>query len=64
MAVWIAVWVVGQFFPWLLETAGPAAVFWIFAGFSILNLIFCLKLLVETKGKTLEQIEDIYVPAH
>ncbi len=64
MAVWIAVWVVGQFFPWLLETAGPATVFWIFAGFSILNLVFCLKLLVETKGKTLEQIEDMYVPAH
>ncbi len=64
MALWIAVWIVGQFFPWLLEAVGPATVFWIFAGFSILNLLFCLKFLVETKGKTLEQIEDIYIPAH
>ena len=64
LALWAAVWVVGQFFPWLLENAGAAGAFWIFAGFSTLNLLFCLKLLVETKGKTLEQIEAIYIPAH
>lgn len=64
LALWGAVWVVGQFFPWLLENVGAAGAFWIFAGFSALNLIFCLKLLVETKGKTLEQIEAIYIPAH
>src|SRR5690606_9440744 len=30
-ALWVAVWVVGQFFPWLLEQVGPAGVFWVFA---------------------------------
>jgi SP family arabinose:H+ symporter-like MFS transporter len=63
-ALWVAVWMVGQFFPWLLENAGPAAVFWIFAVFSLLNLIFCRKVLVETKGKTLEEIEHIYTSPH
>ena len=64
LALWSAVWVVGQFFPWLLQNIGPAAVFWMFAVFSMINLVFCLKVLVETKCKTLEQIEDMYIPAH
>lgn len=63
-ALWLAVWVVGQFFPWLLETAGPAMVFWIFAAFSMINLIFSMKILLETKGKTLEEIETIYTAPH
>lgn len=64
LSLWIAVWLVGQFFPWLLESVGAAGVFWIFAGFSTLNLLFCLKVLVETKGKTLEEIEGIFVAGH
>jgi SP family arabinose:H+ symporter-like MFS transporter len=59
--LWSAAWLVGQFFPWLLEHVGATGVFWIFAGCSLLNLIFCRKILVETKGKTLEEIESIYV---
>lgn len=64
LALWMAVWVVGQFFPWLLQQIGPAGVFWIFAACSLINLIFCLNVLIETKGKTLEQIEEIYLPVH
>lgn len=62
--VWVAVWLVGQFFPWLLENVGAAGVFWIFAGFSALNLLIILKVLVETKGKTLEEIDGIFVAGH
>lgn len=62
--LWGAVWVVGQFFPWLLENIGPAGVFWVFAGFSILSLFFCLNVLKETKGKSLEEIETIYTAGH
>ncbi|MEJ7739877.1 MAG: sugar porter family MFS transporter [Chitinophagaceae bacterium] len=64
LTLWMAVWLVGQFFPWLLESVGAAGIFWIFAGFSTLNLLFCLKILVETKGKTLEEIENIFVAGH
>src|SRR5690606_7855695 len=53
LALWVAVWLVGQFFPWLLENAGAAATFWIFALFSTINFFFSWKVVKETKGKTL-----------
>lgn len=62
-ALWVSVWLIGQFFPWLLEHAGAAGVFWIFSGCSILNLIFCLNIVVETKGKTLEEIGELRIAA-
>lgn len=64
LAVWVSVWVVGQFFPWLLTNAGPSVTFWLFCGFSIADLIFCLKVLTETKGKTLEEIEQPLISPH
>jgi SP family arabinose:H+ symporter-like MFS transporter len=64
MALWIAVWIVGQFFPWLLDRAGAAITFWIFAAFSIINFFFCLKVVKETKGKSLEEMESIFIIAH
>ncbi|HMR18965.1 MAG TPA: sugar porter family MFS transporter [Sphingobacterium sp.] len=63
-SLWVAVGIVGQFFPWLLERVGPSGVFWIFAGFSAINLLLCRKMIVETKGKTLEEIEEVYVAPH
>lgn len=64
LALWIAVWIVGQFFPWLLEKAGAAVTFWIFAAFSIINFFFCLKVVKETKGKSLEEMESVFVVPH
>jgi SP family arabinose:H+ symporter-like MFS transporter len=64
LALWIAVWLVGQFFPWLLEKSGAAFTFWMFAGFSIINFIFCWKVVKETTGKTLEEMEQVFLPAH
>jgi SP family arabinose:H+ symporter-like MFS transporter len=64
LALWIAVWIVGQFFPWLLEKEGAAITFWIFAAFSIINFFFSLKIVKETKGKSLEEMEDVFVVPH
>jgi SP family arabinose:H+ symporter-like MFS transporter len=64
LALWIAVWIVGQFFPWLLEKEGAAVTFWIFAAFSIINFFFSLKVVKETKGKSLEEMEDVFVLPH
>ena len=64
MALWIAVWLVGQFFPWLLEKVGPAFTFWAFAFFSLINLIFSLTVVKETKGKTLEEMDTAFVAPH
>ena len=64
MALWIAVWLVGQFFPWLLEKVGPAYTFWAFAVFSIINLAFSLTVVKETKGKTLEEMDTAFIAPH
>ncbi|HYV90858.1 MAG TPA: sugar porter family MFS transporter [Chitinophagales bacterium] len=60
-SVWAAVWIVGQFFPWLLEKAGPAVTFWTFAFFSLINLLFSWFIVKETKNKTLEEMEQVFV---
>jgi sugar porter (SP) family MFS transporter len=48
---------VQQFFPWELENFGNSLTFMIYAGFAFLGLIIVLKLLPETRGKSLEALE-------
>lgn len=64
LAVWLSVWVIGQFFPWALQNIGAAGVFWTFAAICIGNLAFCLKVIRETKGQSLEEIEIAYAGGH
>ncbi len=56
-ALWVAVYLVTQMFPILLDSAGPAATFWIFSGMSLLGFFFVWSQVPETKEKTLEEIE-------
>jgi len=62
--LWGAVWIVGQFFPWLLEKAGAAFTFWTFAFFSLVNFVFCWFIVKETKNKTLEEMEQLFISPH
>ena len=64
MALWLAVWLVGQFFPWLLEKAGAGFTFWVFAVFSLINLVFSITVVKETQGKTLEEMDAMFVAPH
>jgi SP family arabinose:H+ symporter-like MFS transporter len=57
MVMWIADTIVGQLTPILLENIGTPATFWVFAAFCVVAFIVVYKLLPETKGKSLEQIE-------
>lgn len=57
LILWIAVYVVTQFFPILLESIGGAYTFWIFMINAVILLVFVWRVVPETKGKTLEQIE-------
>jgi SP family arabinose:H+ symporter-like MFS transporter len=63
-SLWSAVWIVGQFFPWLLEKAGPAVTFWAFAFFSLINLLFSSLVVKETKNKTLEEMEQVFLKSN
>lgn len=50
-------WVVVQFFPWQLDNLGSATTFLIYAAFAAVALVVLFKILPETKGKTLEELE-------
>jgi MFS transporter, SP family, arabinose:H+ symporter len=56
-SLWIAVYIVTQTFPVLLETVGAAITFWVFCGMTLLSFFFVLTQVPETKEKTLEEIE-------
>lgn len=50
-------WVVQQVFPWELSNLGNALSFLIFGAIAAIGFFILLKILPETKGKSLEQIE-------
>ena len=50
-------WLVQQIFPWELSNLGNAMSFFIFGLIALIGFFILLKILPETKGKSLEQIE-------
>ncbi len=64
LALWVANWIVGQFFPWLLVNQGAAITFWIFAACSLINFFFSWNVVKETSGRTLEEMEEVFVAPH
>ena len=57
LVLWASDFVVAQTFPVLKAGIGPAWTFWIYALCSLLGLLFVWKIVVETKGRSLEEIE-------
>lgn len=55
-------WGVQQFFPVMLGAWGSAAVFGTYAGFGLLFLALFWWIVPETKGKSLEQLEEELAP--
>ena len=49
-----------QTFPILNDSprVGPALTFWIYGGISLLAFVIVLMMVPETKGRSLEEIED------
>jgi MFS family permease len=46
-------------FPWELETLGNSLTFLVFAGIAFVGLLFVMRILPETKGRSLEELEAI-----
>jgi len=44
-------------FPWELDNFGPATTFLIYGSFAIIGLIFIMRILPETKGRSLEELQ-------
>ncbi|RYZ53347.1 MAG: MFS transporter, partial [Chitinophagaceae bacterium] len=61
--LWLSVYVVSQTFPMLLESIGSAYTFWIYMVMSVIAFFFVWAMVPETKGKTLEEIEQLWIPA-
>lgn len=53
---WLGAWVVSYSFNFLIVWS-PAGTFWLFSGFCIATIVFVAKLVPETKGKSLEEIQ-------
>jgi len=57
MVMWVADTVIGQLTPLMLEGIGAAFTFWFFACWCVLAFVTVYRLLPETKGKSLEDIQ-------
>ncbi|MEV5025076.1 sugar porter family MFS transporter [Paenibacillus sp. LPE1-1-1.1] len=60
MVLWAADYLVSQTFPPLLGSAGPAATFWIYGAMALIAFLFTWRIVPETKGKSLEEIESLW----
>lgn len=60
-SLWIGTALVGQLTPILLETLKPAGTFWLFAALTAPALYLSIKIIPETKGKSLEEIESYWL---
>ncbi len=59
-ANWGSAWLVSQFFLTITDAIGQAGTFWMFAGFSVLAFVWITAKVPETKGRTLEEIEESF----
>lgn len=59
-SLWIASFVLTYTFPLLNSSLGASGTFWVYALICLLGFTFILKKLPETKGKTLEEIEEYF----
>lgn len=50
-------------FPWQLEALGSAGTFAIYGAFALIGLLFIIRVIPETKGKSLEELEEQLVKA-
>ncbi len=59
MTMWVSDWFVNLLFPVMRDGLGIAATFFIFSFFCLLSFLYAKRKLMETKGKSLEEIEKM-----
>ena len=60
LSMWLADTIVGQFFPYLRENLGPSRTFFIFAAILVPQIFVVWRMMPETAGRSLEEIERSY----
>jgi len=61
LSLWIGTYLIGQLTPWMLTTLTPSGTFFFFAVMCIPYILIVWKLLPETTGKSLEEIEEMWL---
>ena len=61
LSLWIGTYLIGQLTPLMLTTFTPAGTFWLFAVMCVPYMLIVWKLLPETTGKSLEEIEEMWI---
>jgi MFS family permease len=56
-SLWIGTYLIGQLTPWMLRNLTPAGTFLLFAVMCIPYILIVCKMIPETTGKSLEEIE-------
>jgi len=59
-SLWVGTFLIGQLTPWLMQNLSPAGVFWLFAVMCFPYIYITWKLVPETTGKSLEEIERMW----
>jgi MFS family permease len=57
---WFAAWVVAQSFLSLVNAISTEGTFLLFAGFCVVTFVYVRWFLPETKGKTLEEVQEMW----
>ncbi|MDD6006796.1 MAG: sugar porter family MFS transporter [Bacteroidales bacterium] len=60
LSLWIGTYLIGQLTPWLLANITPAGTFLLFALMCVPYMLIMWKLVPETTGKSLEEIEKYW----
>lgn len=60
-ALWIGTYLIGQLTPWMLQNLTPAGTFILFAIMCVPYMLIVWKLVPETTGKSLEEIERYWM---
>ena len=61
LSLWIGTYLIGQLTPVMLSRLSPAGTFFLFAVMCIPYMLIVWKLLPETTGKSLEEIEEMWI---
>lgn len=61
LSLWIGTYLIGQLTPWMLQTFTPAGTFLLFAVMCVPYILIVWKLMPETTGKSLEDIERYWM---
>lgn len=61
LSLWLGTYLIGQLTPWLLENLTSAGTFFLFALMCIPYMLIVWKLMPETAGKSLEDIERFWL---